>query len=474
MTDDRELSALLREAMAADARQVSASPALTQRVITLATETWEAPPVPKRRRGWQNWLLPAVAAAVVALLVSSALIGGKLLHSDRNHPASSVGPLPVTTSPRPSSAASNSPSPSRTSQPSSSPPSAPVGPVPGPVPAGFRAVELTWVNNSQGWALGTAPCASAPCTSIVRTTDGGRHWVGIPAPKAELSGTSGCSGSCLTSLRFADPMIGYAFGPSVLYLTTDGGQHWVQLPGGADALEIGNGTVLRVTGKSADCTIGAGCQFKVQRAVIGGDRWQDIPTPSGGPALVGLQLVRTGRLAVISTFGHVAGGAQSARSALFVSGDDGTHWTLRPDPCPTGGSAGETDTRAVTAASDNALAVLCTPRQAGGAQFTMTSTDNGGHFSQAPASLGSATATAFGAASGSILFASLDQLYRSTDGGAHWSRLPGGPMTASFIGFESATVGRLLEAPSNGAVGSARVWTTTDAGQTWTAYTFAR
>lgn len=475
MTDDRELSVLMREAMAAEARQLSASQSLTEQMITQAIESERrSVPIELARRGWQNWVLPVAAAVFVALLVSSVLIGGKLLHSSGSNPASSVGPLPSPTGNTSTSNTSPSSVPT-TGTPTGTPTAVPVGPLVGPVPAGFRAVDLTWVSADEGWALGTAPCAKAPCTSIVRTTDGGKSWVGLHAPAAELSGTNGCSdNNCVASLRFANPLVGYAFGPSVLYLTTNGGQDWVKQFGGADALEIGDGTVLRVTGKPADCAGGAGCALRVQRSVIGASSWQDLALPSGGPPLVSVSLVRTGPLAVITTFGHVAGGSQSARSALFISEDDGGHWTLRADPCPSTGTAGEIDTRALASAPDGSLTVLCTPRQAGGAQFTMTSTDGGLTFIPATTDALGAVAgdDALGAASARTLLVGLDGLYRSTDGGQHWSRLINGPSSASYIGFESSTVGRVLDMPSAGSIGSARIWTTTDAGQSWTSFLF--
>ena len=55
-------------------------------------------------------------------------------------------------------------------------------PAGGPVPAGFRSQSATFVSADQGWVLGTAPCAKAPCTSIVRTNDDGATWAGTPAP----------------------------------------------------------------------------------------------------------------------------------------------------------------------------------------------------------------------------------------------------------------------------------------------------
>jgi hypothetical protein len=48
--------------------------------------------------------------------------------------------------------------------------------------------DLTFVSDDQGWALGTAPCSSNPCTSLVRTSDGGRSWVGIRPPVVGLVG----------------------------------------------------------------------------------------------------------------------------------------------------------------------------------------------------------------------------------------------------------------------------------------------
>ena len=101
----------------------------------------------------------------------------------------------------------------------------------GPIPADFQPASATFASADDGWLLGTATCAAAPCAAIVRTTDGGRTWASIPAPKAAFaaggSGTSGVSG-----LRFADALDGWAFGPD-LWATHDGGTTWrrVTLPG---------------------------------------------------------------------------------------------------------------------------------------------------------------------------------------------------------------------------------------------------
>ena len=57
-----------------------------------------------------------------------------------------------------------------------------VGTTAEPVPAGFAATSVTRVSPDEGFVLGTAPCARAPCTSIARTRNRGVSWTGLPAP----------------------------------------------------------------------------------------------------------------------------------------------------------------------------------------------------------------------------------------------------------------------------------------------------
>ena len=99
-----------------------------------------------------------------------------------------------------------------------------VGPPAGPVPSGFAAASVTFVSDTEGWVLGTARCPGHPCTSVLRTTDGGSSWVGIPAPSAPLQ-DHGSSTASISAIRFADPSNGFAFGPA-LWSTHDGGRSW--------------------------------------------------------------------------------------------------------------------------------------------------------------------------------------------------------------------------------------------------------
>jgi len=103
-------------------------------------------------------------------------------------------------------------------------PGQPMTPAPpgGPVPGGFTATSVTFVSAQQAFVLGTAPCSSAVCTSIVRTLDRGASWRGLPAPVVPLSAPGGTG---VWGIRFATPEHGFVFGDG-LWETSDGGQHW--------------------------------------------------------------------------------------------------------------------------------------------------------------------------------------------------------------------------------------------------------
>jgi len=483
MSPEREPAALLREALAAEARTITAVPAFTEQIISAAQHPVRQAPEGERPPGppaWRGWLLPVAAAAVAAVLLAAVLIGAALLRPDHQQPATPTPSL-STTGPTPHSSASTSASPSPSPTASGSPSGQPV--VGGPVPPGFWALDLTWVSTDEGWALGTAPCGQPPCTSIAHTTDGGKSWRGIHAPVAGLEAAGGCTSGCVRHLRFANSQVGYAYGSDRLFLTTDGGQTWVRQPGHADALEVADGSVIRVTSKDPHCL--PGCLYQVQRAAVGSSDWQTVSMLPGARS-AGVDLVRSGSVAAIVTYAHTAGGAQDATSMLFRSGDDGASWQARQDPCPrrTGGVAGgEVDTRAIAIGADRSITVLCTPRGTPGAQQTMTSTDGGQNFTAAPASLGSGEVSTLGAASARVLFAAMDHLYRSADGGRHWQRVYEVsqlgfltvPDQVSYLGFQTPTVGRALEV--NGDLnpslnGSAAMWSTSDAGKSWTAHPF--
>jgi hypothetical protein len=341
----------------------------------------------------------------------------------------------------------------------------------------LQVADLTFVGR-QGWALGTVGCvqSSGRCTAIAHSTDNGRSWRSIVAPKVNVSvaglDSGPCADPCVQFVRFATPSVGYLFGrgtTTALFMTTDGGSHWRRQPGGADALESLDGNVIRID-DNGGCP--PGCTYRVRLASIGSPTWRTVSLPGGQGGGDSVQLVRTGSSAAIEVYGNPAGGGP-ARAVLFTSGNDGATWRRRGEPCPQAKRSatsplGEVDSSRLSSAPDGTIAVLCTTRGTTGPQFVVTSHDGGAHFvAGGRRALGAAEISAFAAASASTLLVSSDDTYRSTDGGRHFARLSansgGSPGALGWLGFASASVGHAI------SVDRRTIWSTMDGGRTWTA-----
>jgi hypothetical protein len=276
----------------------------------------------------------------------------------------------------------------------------------------------------------------------------------------------------VTNIRFATENIGYAFGPDALFMTTDAAATWQRLSGGAAALETLNGNVIRVAAVPAGC--GApGCAYAVQTAAIGSTSWRpsSLSHATTTGMSTGVQLSRTAGVAVLAVFGHPAGGASTATSAVYTSTDNGATWLPRGEPCQGVGIAGvqaENDTVAVTTAPDNSVSALCQQRTSG-SERVVTSTDEGASWRPGgSANLKYATALAATSAH-SLVVVDAATVYYSTDAGGSWR--PGfhvaGFPTLVLIGFESASTGRVVQ---QGDIDPPDylIWTTRDGGANWT------
>lgn len=456
----------LRDSLAENARRAPAGGGLAERIIADAQRGRGAHDRSTARSRWRAWALPAVAAACVAGVVALIVIVASLQHP-QTHSASTSS---LHTTP-PTSAAVTSSAPATTAASSNqATTSAPTSPAPGTgrVPDGFTVSDLTFVGSEEGWALGSAQCLNNPanrCIAVLWTTDGGQHWGSVKNPAANISIAGNCKEPCIEHIRFADDKVGYAYGQNALFMTTDGGAHWTRQAGGADALETLSHNVIRVT-DAGNCP--PACGYEVWTAPVGASEWQkaQLPGSVNGDSVL---LSRTGDAAYLLIRQNPAGGAGSEQSTLLASSDDGRSWQTRDTTCPQGG--GEIDANLMTTADDGSVTLLCTPRLGSGPQFTVTSTDGGSKFRPGRRqALGSLPAAALGAASNSVLLVSSDDTYRSIDGGQTWSRLGvnsgSDPGPVSWIGFENGTVGRAISTDGR------TVWTTTDAGSTWTGHTF--
>jgi len=311
---------------------------------------------------------------------------------------------------------------------------------------------MTFVSASEGWVLGTTRrCAHAPCTSVLRTTDGGHTWVGIPAPRFRLEGFGQAGG--LTRLRFADASDGFAYG-SQLWVTHNGGSSWRrvrQVPGDITALEASAGRVYAVSTKFT-----SGRQT-VYSSPAARDSWHRV---TGLPVTRGFA-----GLGTITLHGRAAWIILGNR--LYAT-QTGTTWVKESVKCPVNwgmSSAG--------AYSSQQISLLCVGLPALGStqKAVYVSRDGGAHFRKVgtPPSGGDGGLLAeptprhlfLGSASAATW------IYVSTDSGRRWRTnlmLDDGGAGWNDFGFTTATQGVAVE--GNPVIGS-HLWMTTNAGRTW-------
>jgi hypothetical protein len=177
-------------------------------------------------------------------------------------------------------------------------------PAVGPVPHGFVAASATFVSKNEGFVLGTAPCAHQPCTSMVRTTDHGVRWVGIPAPRVALGNPNNATGAVVWGTRFANPADGFVFGTQ-LWETRNGGGNWhrVIAPGTtvlSMAISHGQALALAMPCMPTDCNSAA-----LYRRSLNGGGWHKIAKVSAGGTGASSLISTQGSLAVVRDGGKV-------------------------------------------------------------------------------------------------------------------------------------------------------------------------
>jgi photosystem II stability/assembly factor-like uncharacterized protein len=334
-------------------------------------------------------------------------------------------------------------------------------PAGGPVPAGFAATSVTFVSLRQAFVLGTAPCAHAPCASILRTLDRGVSWRGLPAPVVPLGQPGGSSGPAVWGIRFGTPSHGFVFGNG-LWETTDGGEHWAAAasPGGSIlSLEVIDGQVLALV---ADCRSQAGCGGlgTLTRRPLSGGAWHEV--------------MRVREPRPIATQARVA--AVLDGSQVVVTSDGGITVATRATPCTTQGVAYASS---VAVTSPYGLALLCIGQGYTGHtdKIVYISGDLGAHWARAgtppsngdPFGIDAGTPTSMvvaAASGGSWLFYSADgahwrDAYFAGDGGLGWNDL----------GFTSTTNGVAVHGPvlsdSNSEGRPGQLLLTSDGGVSW-------
>ncbi|MQA02051.1 MAG: hypothetical protein GEV07_04785 [Streptosporangiales bacterium] len=311
-----------------------------------------------------------------------------------------------------------------------------------PVPAGFRSASITALSPSMFWALGSAKCDDGRCTTVARTTDGGRTFDALPsAPTAPVAAGDG-SARTVRDLRFASAMDGFAFG-GALWSTHDGGASWSpqRLPGNVVRLEAARSTVWAL--------VRAGGAHELYRSPADRDSWQRVRLP--------VQLDDSAADLAVQADTVTVTGATNGRAVSAASSDGGQRFRTGDSPCdPAFGAR--------ISASDKALWLFC-PTGTQGRPYVSTDAGRSWQPTDATPAGGWPNSTVAGARSAdSAVLGAGRHLYMVDDDEVRQAGTPSGAAGGfDFIGFTTPTVGyAVLDRPARSAL-----WRTTDGGRTW-------
>ncbi|HEX8007562.1 MAG TPA: hypothetical protein VF482_14175 [Trebonia sp.] len=393
-----------------------------------------------RRRKLRRLAVTLGSAAAVAAAVAIAAPGVGLLHLTQQSVAGrsvAAGSAPSVSAGQRSQEGTGTratPAPS-----SSSAGSGAITPPSGPVPANFAPVSVTFDSTHTGWVIGQAGtpghCATKYCTSIARTNDAGRSWVGIPAPKTGAAdGSAGVSG-----IRFLNGVSGWAFGPE-LWATHNSGRSWQPVSTGGQRVTDLETAGDRAYALFALCSgtsaagFAAGCtSYTLMTTSAGSDNW----TPVGGTTN-GLTVGGGSTSAVIALTG--SDGYLLAPDGTLYSGALGSAWQRAGTaPCQPGAAqANGQPSRALLALSNSTqLALACT--KTSGVQV-YTSSDSGATWNQQAAPAVSGTVTSLTATpSGTLVLAGTDGMQVLPAGGAQPSPGAGSPSSQQPSASPSST-----------------------------------
>jgi hypothetical protein len=342
-----------------------------------------------------------------------------------------------------------------------------------PVPANFRPTSVTFVGTNTGWVIGQAgipgQCATSYCTSVARTDDAGKTWVGVPAPVT--GAPDGATG--VSQIRFLNLKDGFAFGPE-LFETHDAGQTWTQVDTSGlrvtDLETVGNrafAVFASCTGSGAD--FAADCtSFTLYSAPATGGTWTPVGAATSG-------LTNGGASEAALTLTGTRGFLLAPDGRLFAGPVDGSGaWQLVnaiSSSCPVGTpqADGQPSGALLGAVSAKELILACTTGTASGQKkLIFSSLNGGGSWIQMAVAPTAGTATSVAASpSVSVVLATDQGIDLLPAGDISWQQASlAAPLPAGGFGYIGMTTDQQgVALPANPAAGT--VWFTFDGGKSW-------
>jgi len=336
-------------------------------------------------------------------------------------------------------------------------------PVPGP-----GLASVSFVSSGTAFVLGSAPCAHAPCTIVLRTLDGGSSWGRLSAPAEAISVPDGKG---LWGLRFADARHGYAYGAG-LWTTGDGAASWQTMKApGRTVLAFAAVRDRELVAVMTACrSIGCAKGVALYHRPIGTGTWKRLAVnTSRGTAFDDAIAVHRNVVWVLAGYD------------LYVSTDGGRSFRSHTQPChPPHGGMGIPSPGGIADDGPHTYLLCLGSGYTGGVQkylYRTSGTASAWREVGQPPSPGGPDGFAAGSDRAIVIAAvsGASWLYRSTDGGRHWHTVlnygDGGAGWAG-LGFTGVLDGAVIHAPAP-LSSTGQLLLTDDGGRTWHAVSLA-
>ena len=207
------------------------------------------------------------------------------------------------------------------------------------------APRIAWQPQNSGVAVrlrGVSAVSAAVAWSsgangtVLRTTDGGRHWQRIAVPGAEALDFRDVDAA---SDRIASILSIGAGGSSRIYKTADGGAHWDLQLANSDPKVFLDAMTFRDEAHGIAFSDSVDGRFVIFVTADGGRTWERVPADRLPPALPG-----EGAFAASGTNIAMSGSDRiwigTTASRVLRSSDGGRSWTVAKTPVATGDATG--------------------------------------------------------------------------------------------------------------------------------------